>query len=358
MASNDAQLGDRTPDFVLAILARRYTRAALMLTLPAAILAVLSISLPMLVMVAFAGLEAFFLLGVVLATASVVVLWRFIRKRRRQPTEARAEPPLRPRDLEGLLELGDFLIGELERGDDRGFEWYLHYFVGALDRLTPDVRAELLRRGLDLTRLRVSLYTPTDMPREPSRALYRELQRFVTVARQPNRTEPYRSAEDDGSDLQSSEESAVEVEIRRTLRSRLVGIGALVVLIWTAMPWVYFRASGGDEFVREDALILALVATPVVLLVAAYFTKQAAEHSWTAAHRGRPPGANSIMPWLVAATRLSLIPVLGWTSYVTTTSMDIPSRELEWKVWIIGLLAFAPVVALALLIRRGNNGRF
>jgi hypothetical protein len=344
---------DPPPDVALTSLARRYTGLALLLTLPAAILAVFSVGLPLLLMAAFAGLEAFFLLAVVLAGVSVVVLWRFIRKRRaRSLADDRAEPPLHPSDLEGLLELGDFVIGELERGDDRGFKWYLHYFVGALDRLAPDVRAELLRRGIDLPRLRASLCTPNGMPREPSAALHRALQRFVTVARQPEGTEPYRFAEDDSPDMQSSEESPVEREIRRTLRSRLVGISASIVLIWIAMPWVYFRASGGDELALEDALILALVVTPVVLLVAACFAHQAAERGWLAAHRGQPPGADPTMPGLVAVTRLSLIPVLGWTSYVAITSADIPPRELEWKVWVIGLLAIAPVVALALLLGR------
>jgi hypothetical protein len=39
------------------------------------------------------------------------------------------------------------------------------------------------------------------------------------------------------------------------------------------------------------------------------------------------------------------------------TSVGIPSRELEWKVWLLGLLTVAPLLALARLIRRGNIGR-
>jgi hypothetical protein len=347
---SDAQRSDRAPDFVLTILARRYTWAAVVLALPAGLLAVASIGLPVLIMAAYAGAELLLLAVVVLATVLAFVLWRWVSKRRaRREAEVRPEPPLHPRDLEGLLELGVFVIGELERGDKQGFEWYLHYFVGALDRLAPEVRAELLRRGLDVARLRARLYAPNDLPVTDRRALYHALQRFVTVARDPEGAEPYRSARDDDEEWRSPPESAGEAEIRQTLRSRLVGISSVVVLLWTALPWAYLRISGGDEFVLEDALVLAFLVTPVVLLVAAYVLQRAAEQAWAAAYRGQRA------PRMVAATWLSWLPVLGWTSYIVLTSVEIGESELAWKVLTLGLLVIAPIVVLALLIRRGRR---
>lgn len=345
MNGNRHRDSDQIPDVVLLAHGDRWAWVARLLALPAKIVATLSLSAVVLEM-AFDGNGLLY--SCVSSALLIALLWTFWR-----PRDERG-PILSDRaGTAGLLETAGFLIALLERGDDDTFNRSVLDFAGALDRLTPDERREIDSRGADHQRLRAGLYSADNELRDPAvdrQTLHDALQNFIAAGRQPTGNMAYRSEPADGSDSVRPLESGAGVEIRRALRVRLVATAMVVMLIWVGVVVVWVL----DWFRLRTAVYLALAATPLFMLVAARFTREAAERSWTAA-AGRPWRASSASPRMrrlaVAAMFLSWIPLLDEIAFVSMYVEELWSFG-DWLVSMIGLFTVGPVMAHAILERR------